>query len=166
MPKASHFSVVQLWDPDKNKITVESTRRVVTQSIQKVEDSKKQRGSGSVASSEFNFNDLRAFNVRIYNRTAGFYDDIIADGKPWWYKNPFDGRELESGDTSLGSNRTGTTTFQLRDLNDNPVFPVSANNLIISLDGVVQESGLAYTCLLYTSPSPRDVEESRMPSSA
>ena len=24
----------------------------------------------------------------------------------------------------------------------------------------------AYTCLLYTSPSPRDVEESRMPSSA
>ena len=26
--------------------------------------------------------------------------------------------------------------------------------------------GLHYTCLLYTSPSPRDVEESRMPSSA
>ena len=25
---------------------------------------------------------------------------------------------------------------------------------------------LEYTCLLYTSPSPRDVEESRMPSSA
>ena len=25
---------------------------------------------------------------------------------------------------------------------------------------------LAHTCLLYTSPSPRDVEESRMPSSA
>ena len=24
----------------------------------------------------------------------------------------------------------------------------------------------SYTCLLYTSPSPRDVEESRMPSSA
>ena len=26
--------------------------------------------------------------------------------------------------------------------------------------------GLEKTCLLYTSPSPRDVEESRMPSSA
>ena len=26
--------------------------------------------------------------------------------------------------------------------------------------------GEIYTCLLYTSPSPRDVEESRMPSSA
>ena len=30
--------------------------------------------------------------------------------------------------------------------------------------GINQPSG--YTCLLYTSPSPRDVEESRMPSSA
>ena len=29
----------------------------------------------------------------------------------------------------------------------------------------VQVTGL-FTCLLYTSPSPRDVEESRMPSSA
>ena len=29
--------------------------------------------------------------------------------------------------------------------------------------GVVKDK---YTCLLYTSPSPRDVEESRMPSSA
>ena len=28
------------------------------------------------------------------------------------------------------------------------------------------ESALSRTCLLYTSPSPRDVEESRMPSSA
>ena len=29
-----------------------------------------------------------------------------------------------------------------------------------------QFSGVFYFCLLYTSPSPRDVEESRMPSSA
>ena len=28
------------------------------------------------------------------------------------------------------------------------------------------ENRIIYTCLLYTSPSPRDVEESRMPSSA
>ena len=31
---------------------------------------------------------------------------------------------------------------------------------------LVQEFGEACNCLLYTSPSPRDVEESRMPSSA
>ena len=30
----------------------------------------------------------------------------------------------------------------------------------------LDETGLCKICLLYTSPSPRDVEESRMPSSA
>ena len=33
-------------------------------------------------------------------------------------------------------------------------------------DYLVDEMGMAYPCLSYTSPSPRDVEESRMPSSA
>ena len=33
------------------------------------------------------------------------------------------------------------------------------------LDGIVQ-SVQRYDCLLYTSPSPRDAHESRMPSSA
>ena len=31
---------------------------------------------------------------------------------------------------------------------------------------IVQNGGQIQICLLYTSPSPRDVEESRMPSSA
>ena len=31
---------------------------------------------------------------------------------------------------------------------------------------VVTDASLRFSCLLYTSPSPRDVEESRMPSSA
>ena len=35
----------------------------------------------------------------------------------------------------------------------------------ISYDAT-RKSGITQTCLLYTSPSPRDVEESRMPSSA
>ena len=34
------------------------------------------------------------------------------------------------------------------------------------LDGFLIPRSDAYSCLLYTSPSPRDVEESRMPSSA
>ena len=29
-----------------------------------------------------------------------------------------------------------------------------------------EQAGICISCLLYTSPSPRDVEESRMPSSA
>ena len=31
---------------------------------------------------------------------------------------------------------------------------------------LVSDFGISWVCLLYTSPSPRDVEESRMPSSA
>ena len=42
---------------------------------------------------------------------------------------------------------------------------------VVTLLGWIDENGNrptpdADTCLLYTSPSPRDVEESRMPSSA
>ena len=41
------------------------------------------------------------------------------------------------------------------------------NHVAICLDGMIYHaSGQAGVCLLYTSPSPRDVEESRMPSSA
>ena len=36
----------------------------------------------------------------------------------------------------------------------------------VSLQQESKELLQAYSCLLYTSPSPRDVEESRMPSSA
>ena len=45
-----------------------------------------------------------------------------------------------------------------------------ANIPSVSLEQEMQKSYLDYAmsviCLLYTSPSPRDVEESRMPSSA
>ena len=34
------------------------------------------------------------------------------------------------------------------------------------IEGLQDAINVTYTCLLYTSPSPRDVEESRMPSSA
>ena len=37
--------------------------------------------------------------------------------------------------------------------------------VIIVTSGAISQ-GMAILCLLYTSPSPRDVEESRMPSSA
>ena len=36
----------------------------------------------------------------------------------------------------------------------------------LGITHAVQHKGYYYACLLYTSPSPRDVEESRMPSSA
>ena len=139
MPKASHFSVVQLWDPNKNKITIESTKRVLTQTVQKVENQRIRRGVGAASSSEFNFNELRAFEFRIYNQTANFYDSTTAAGKPWWSKNPFTG--YYDGEGRL----KGDITFELRDDSDSPFTPYKVNNLIITLDGVLQEAGVSYT---------------------
>jgi hypothetical protein len=116
--KNSHFSIVQLWDPDKNKITIENTRRTITQIVQKVENQRIRRGSGSAAPSEFNFSEYRAFEVTLGAPFNGYYDT--------------DGR------------LQGTTIFQL--LNKGvPFTPVSSNNLIITLDGILQEPGVAYT---------------------
>ena len=53
---------------------------------------------------------------------------------------------------------------------DNPLTTYLINSAVVSALAVVANllfcSLAAYPCLLYTSPSPRDVEESRMPSSA
>ena len=45
-----------------------------------------------------------------------------------------------------------------------PQWESGTSNLVI--DGTVADAGLQGTCLLYTSPSPRDRQKSRMPSSA
>ena len=46
--------------------------------------------------------------------------------------------------------------------------PAEAANIarVISVNAGLSQSIPAYTCLLYTSPSPRDRQKSRMPSSA
>ena len=116
--KNSHFSIIQLWDPNKNKITVENTKRTVTQIIQKVENQRIRRGSGSVAPSEFNFTEYRAFDVTLSQQFNGYYDN--------------DGR------------LQGTTTFQLLN-NGVPFTPLSSKNLIITLDGILQEPDVSYT---------------------
>ena len=123
LPKASHFSVIQLWDPEKNKITVESTKRVVTQTVQKLENQRIRKAQGSAATSEFLFNELRAFEITLNGAFDGYYDS--------------DGR------------LQGTTSFQMLDNQGNAFFPANlnatANNLIVSLDGVLQEPGVAFT---------------------
>jgi len=117
-PKASHFSVIQLWDPEKNKITIENTRRTITQTVQKVENQRIRKGSGSASTSEFNFNESRAFTVTLAAPFDGYYDN--------------QGR------------LQGTTSFQILN-NGLPFTPASAKNLIITLDGVLQEAEVSYT---------------------
>ena len=58
--------------------------------------------------------------------------------------------------TIIASNAAGITSFRIQIT----VLPIP----VISVQ--LQSPEMNCTCLLYTSPSPRDVEESRMPSSA
>ena len=57
--------------------------------------------------------------------------------------------------------------FNMNNL-DSKYQPFKIENLTTeSVDTLIADlNGFNITCLLYTSPSPRDVEESRMPSSA
>jgi hypothetical protein len=118
MPKASHFSVIQLWDPAKNKITVENTSRIVTQTVQTVENQRIRKAVGTAAPSEFLFNEVRTFELSLASAFDGYYDT--------------DGR------------LQGTTQFQI--LVDGTPFTLSSTyGTVITLDGVIQEPGVAYT---------------------
>ena len=61
-------------------------------------------------------------------------------------------------------------TKKIKNLNLNfgPQHPAAHGvlRLILELDGEVVEKADPHICLLYTSPSPRDRQKSRMPSSA
>lgn len=116
-PKASHFTVLELGV--KNSIKSENTRRIVTQSIQKIEDYRCKSGTGSVSVQEYNFNDLLATSV-------------VLDAA-------FDGEFNSSGQL------VGTKTFTLRDAVTNDlVTPYNDQALIVTLDGVLQEPGVSY----------------------
>ena len=53
-------SIVQLWDPNKNKITVVSTKKQVTTSVIKTEQLKIERGAGSIGLETFNTTEIKA----------------------------------------------------------------------------------------------------------
>ena len=109
-PKASHFSVVQLWDPQKNKITVENTRRTVTQIVQKVENQRIRKGFGTAATSEFNFNEAEAYEFTLDTAFDGYYDN---EGKL-------------QGTTTFTTKKNGVA-FSLAD--------GKQKNMIVTLDG-------------------------------
>ena len=117
--KANTFSIIQLWDPNKNQITVQSTKQVTTQTIQSVNNTRIRKGQGSAATSEFNFNETRAFEFTLAAPFDGYYDE--------------DGR------------LQGTTVFQLKDEFGNLFTPVNEESIVVTLDGIIQEPGVAYT---------------------
>ena len=86
----------------------------------------------------------------------------------------YQGSQGFRGDVGNTAGQAFTTTFNT-DLVFGSYDPTNENyaknnfkvyTSVTGLPGTFTEYTAAYTCLLYTSPSPRDVEESRMPSSA
>ena len=65
----------------------------------------------------------------------------------------------------------GTNTYRFS-VDEEVSFDAQDNSYVVTSDGAVVSRTNSWItaqsdyCLLYTSPSPRDVEESRMPSSA
>lgn len=131
MPKpervTSSVTTVELWDEKTNRITIESTKRQVSQNILTVKNSNINKGHGSVFASEYDTSETLSFV-------------FLLDA-------PFDGDFDESG------NRSGRRTFTMivpRILPDGtrinaPLNVSNINNLIITLDGIIQEPGVAYT---------------------
>ena len=64
------------------------------------------------------------------------------------------------GFAAVGSNKTLTVNAGAR------VHFHANSGIIVADQGSMQVNGELSTCLLYTSPSPRDRQKSRMPSSA
>ena len=83
--------------------------------------------------------------------------------------------ELVLDEKVILTHDTNRYRFKLPNENDVLGLPVGKHLSLIGLDNEGEQVSRSYTpvstdnnkgCLLYTSPSPRDVEESRMPSSA
>ena len=70
-----------------------------------------------------------------------------------------------SGDTDENGVST-TFTIRLSSAPDDGDSATTSDNVTIMVASSDEGEGQIIDCLLYTSPSPRDVEESRMPSSA
>jgi len=119
-PKISHTSIIEIWDPQKNKITVENTYRTITQSSIRVSDTNVLRGRGSVVASTYDTGETLAYEFKLTPDFNGYFN---ANG-----------------------NRAGTTTFTITLLGSNTPYSVSSEeNIILSLDGIVQEPGVSYT---------------------
>ena len=113
-----HSTRIQLWNPEKNKITVVSTRKQISTSIIKTEQLHVEQGLGSVSRDTFSTEEIRAKQV--------------------YLNAPFNGAFTNQG------NLEGQTTFVLVDGNGDAVSPYNAQALTITLDGVMQEPGAAY----------------------
>ena len=111
----THNSFIEL----KANITVQSTKKQITQYIVSSQTHAVEEGVGSVSLDSANTSEVKAKNVKL--------------------TPAFDGALSNKG------NLAGTKTFSIIDDDNNAVTPYNAQALIITLDGIFQEPGVAYT---------------------
>ena len=93
-------------------------------------------------------------------------------GDRWYYSGFLDVRDFvaDSGVATNVETLNGNLDTQVTDIYTTTVEGVSTLVYKVESEGEYEASNVELSgydgCLLYTSPSPRDVEESRMPSSA
>jgi len=114
-----NVSRIELWDPEKNKVTIRSTRQQLTQSTVSVRDTNIQRGRGSVLVSGIDTTELLSYQFEL--------------------QQSFDGDFDEAG------NIVGTRTFNMVLPGSGILNVANENNLFITIDGIVQEPGIAFT---------------------
>lgn len=118
--KSDHISTIQLWDPEKNKITVEKSYRTLTQVQLSSSFVDIQRGKGSLFVNTFDDSETQSFEIYLTPEFNGYFD---ANG-----------------------NRAGNKTFTIKILGSNNLLSVpKQENLVISLDGIIQQPGDAFT---------------------
>jgi len=117
--KTSRVSVIQVWDPEKNNITVVNTRRQITQSIALMKNLNVEKGKGSVSIDTKNTAEIKANTVTL--------------------NGSFDGAFSNKG------NLSGSKEFNLIDGDGNVLKPYNEQSLVITLDGILQEPRISYT---------------------
>ena len=115
----SRVSIIQAWNPENNKITVQSTKRQITQNIVMMKNLNVEKGVGSISLDTASVSEISTGNV--------FLD------------SDFNGSLTNKG------NLEGRTTFTLKDKKGNVLKPYNEQSLIITLDGILQEPGVSYT---------------------
>lgn len=114
-------SIIQLWDENTNhaRVISENTRRQIITNVINVSELSVENGKGSVY--------------------APIYDSGETTAYEFFLSAPFDGYLNQSG------NRVGTTTFEMKLSSTTSLNVSNINNLFITLDGIFQEPGKAYT---------------------
>ena len=118
-PNIENISKLTLWDPEKNKVTIKSTRRQITQSTISVRDVNVERGKGDVLVSGIDTTELLSYQFEL--------------------QQPFDGDFDEAG------NIVGTRVFNMVLPGSGILNVANENNLFITIDGIVQDPGVAFT---------------------